>query len=180
MASPFRAATPLLIQYARYHRDQRNIASHFIGIPMIVFAVCVLLARPSLTVSGLALTPAWGLWLLSTLWYLTRGQAGLGAVVSLLNAFLALLAHQVSGGSTAQWLGWGIGSFVVGWIIQFIGHYYEGRKPAFVDDLIGLLVGPMFVTAEALFALGWGRTLRAEIEQAAGPTLVRDMTGQHP
>jgi uncharacterized membrane protein YGL010W len=26
-------------------------------------------------------------------------------------------------------------------VIQFIGHWYEGRKPAFVDDLIGLLVG---------------------------------------
>ena len=26
---------------------------------------------------------------------------------------------------------------MVGWIIQAIGHVYEGRKPAFVDDLMG-------------------------------------------
>ena len=58
--------------------------------------------------------------------------------------------------------------FVAGWIIQFVGHYYEGRKPAFVDDLIGLLVGPMFVVGEALFALGWGRELLAEIERRHG------------
>ena len=28
-----------LTQYAAYHRDRRNIATHFVGIPMIVFAV---------------------------------------------------------------------------------------------------------------------------------------------
>jgi len=31
-----RAATDLLSRYAEYHRDQRNIASHFVGVPMIV------------------------------------------------------------------------------------------------------------------------------------------------
>ena len=43
MASAFRPARALLVQYARYHRDQRNIATHFIGVPLIVFAVAVLL-----------------------------------------------------------------------------------------------------------------------------------------
>jgi uncharacterized membrane protein YGL010W len=81
----------------------------------------------------------------------------------------------VADGSTASWLAWGVGSFVIGWVIQFIGHWYEGRKPAFVDDLVGLLVGPMFVTAEAMFMLGWNKPLLAEIERRAGPTVVRDM-----
>ena len=35
-----------LSQYASYHRDPRNIATHFVGIPMIVVAVTVLLSRP--------------------------------------------------------------------------------------------------------------------------------------
>ena len=43
-----RTATELLVQYAAYHRDRRNIVSHFIGVPMIVFAIGVLLARPAL------------------------------------------------------------------------------------------------------------------------------------
>ena len=54
-----RTATDLLSQYAAYHRDRRNIASHFVGVPMIVFAVGVLLARPTLFWGELALTPAW-------------------------------------------------------------------------------------------------------------------------
>ncbi|MEX5669899.1 Mpo1-like protein, partial [Pseudomonas neuropathica] len=33
-------------QYATYHRDPRNIATHFVGIPVIVVAVAVLLSRP--------------------------------------------------------------------------------------------------------------------------------------
>ena len=28
-----------LSQYAAYHRDRRNILSHFVGIPLIVIAV---------------------------------------------------------------------------------------------------------------------------------------------
>jgi uncharacterized membrane protein YGL010W len=38
-----------------------------------------------------------------------------------------------------------------------------------------LLVGPLFVTAEALFALGWGKGLLGEIERRVGPTHVRDL-----
>ena len=31
-ASPFRPALDLMAQYAAYHRDKRNIVTHFIGI----------------------------------------------------------------------------------------------------------------------------------------------------
>lgn len=46
---------------------------------------------------------------------------------------------------------------------------WEGRKPAFVDDLVGLLVGPMFIVAEWMMATGWGKPLAAEIERRAEP-----------
>jgi len=176
MTSMFRPATTLLVQYAQYHRDRRNIATHFAGIPLIVFAIGVLLARPSWALGGLVLTPAWVVWALSTLWYVSRGQLFLGLAVSVVNGLLIALAQQVSGGSVTQWLGWGLGCFVFGWALQFLGHYYEGRKPAFVDDLIGLLVAPMFVTAEVLFALGWGEALHTEIERSAGPTVIRKLS----
>jgi uncharacterized membrane protein YGL010W len=173
-----RNATDLMVQYAAYHRDQRNIATHFVGIPLIVFAIGVLLARPSFAVGGLTLTPAWVLWALATLWYLTRGNLVLGVTVSAANGVLILLAQPLAASSTAVWLTWGLGAFIVGWVFQFVGHYYEGRKPAFVDDIAGLLVGPMFVTGEWLFSLGWGRSLLQEIEKRAGPTMLRDLA--HP
>jgi uncharacterized membrane protein YGL010W len=92
-----------------------------------------------------------------------------------------MVAAMVVGGgaiaaaSTAVWLATGTTLFVVGWAIQFVGHWYEGRKPAFVDDLTGLLIGPMFVVAEILFAAGWNRPLLAEIERRVGPTVLREL-----
>ena len=171
-----RNATELLTQYAGYHRDQRNIATHFVGIPLIVFAVGILAARPAVNIGdGIELTPAWTAWAVSALWYLTRGNLTLGLATTAVNGVLIALAQPLAGGSTFSWLVWGIGAFAMGWTIQFIGHYYEGRKPAFVDDLVGLLVGPMFVVAEGLFSLGWGKSLMAEIERRVGPTHLRDL-----
>ncbi len=178
MATPFRPATDLLKQYAEYHRDRRNILTHFVGVPMIVFGVGVLLARPAFGIGGLALSTAWLVYAVVAAWYLTRGQFALGVAVSAGVGLLMLLAHQVSGGSVGPWLAWGVGFFVVGWVIQFVGHYYEGRKPAFADDIVGLLVGPMFVVMEMLAGLGLFKTLMAEIERHAGPTVIRNLA--HP
>jgi uncharacterized membrane protein YGL010W len=169
------AATDLMAQYAAYHRDRRNIATHFVGIPLIVFAVGALLARPTLGLGSWLLTPAAVAWALTTLWYLTRGNLVLGLATSLVNLLLIAAALPLGLLDTTAWLAWSLGAFVVGWILQFIGHYYEGKKPAFVDDLRGLLIGPMFVVGEALFALGWGKTLLAEIESRVGPTHLRDL-----
>jgi uncharacterized membrane protein YGL010W len=35
--------------------------------------------------------------------------------------------------------------WVVAWALQFYGHHVEGAKPSFGDDLIFLLIGPLFV-----------------------------------
>ncbi len=178
MASPFRPAFDLLVQYAEYHRDRRNIVTHFFGVPLIVFAVGVLLARPSFALGGWVLSPAWLLCALAAAWYLTRGELALGAAVSAGVALLVALGQPLAQGGTAAWLAWGVGCFVVGWIIQFVGHYYEGRKPAFADDLVGLLVGPMFVVLELLALAGGFKGLVARIEERAGPTVIRDLA--HP
>ncbi len=170
MSSLSKPALDLLAMYAGYHRDRRNIATHFVGIPMIVFAVCILLARPGFERAGLALAPIHVLLVVSTLWYLTRGAFVIGLVTSLVNVGLTLLAMPLAASSTGTWLAWGLGMFVAGWVIQFIGHKYEGRKPAFVDDLVGLLVGPMFLVAELLFALGFDKPMLKQIEARVGPT----------
>jgi uncharacterized membrane protein YGL010W len=36
---------------------------------------------------------------------------------------------------------WALGLFVVGWILQFIGHYYEKKPPEFFKDWRFLFVG---------------------------------------
>ena len=164
-----------LSKYAEYHRDRRNIATHLVGVPMIVFAIIVLLSRPSFEVAGLVLTPAWIVLVVSGIYYLML-DAGLGLTLAAIMAAMTWAAGQVAGMSTATWLITGIGMFVAGWIIQFIGHYYEGRKPAFVDDIIGLMIGPLFVWAEIVFALGMKQEMLKAIEVRVGPTHIRDMS----
>ena len=170
-----RNAVDLLTHYAAFHRDRRNIASHFVGVPMIVLAVGVLLARPKLPLAGLDWTPAWVGFVPVALWYLTRGQFVLGAVTSAATALLLIAGERIAGGSTLAWLAWGLSLLALGGLIQLVGHLYEGRKRALVDDFLALLVGPLFVTAEALFALGWNRQLLAQIESRVGPTMLRDL-----
>ena len=52
------------------------------------------------------------------------------------------------------------------------------EEAAFVDDLVGLVIGPLFVVDEAVFALGLRRDLHAAIEQRAGPVRQRAPAGR--
>jgi len=156
-----------LSQYAAYHRDPRNIASHFIGIPLIVVAVAVLLSRPEWSVGGLWISPA-VIAALASAWFYLRLELKLGALMTVLMGLSVWAGHVLAQQSTMVWLSAGLAMFVIGWVIQFVGHHYEGRKPAFVDDLSGLIVGPLFVVAELAFILGMRHELKEQIEARAG------------
>ncbi|RIV89086.1 DUF962 domain-containing protein [Aurantiacibacter zhengii] len=157
-----------LAKYRDYHHDHRNVLTHVVGIPLIVLSIMTLLARPAveIAVSGWAditLTPAILLSALAAVFYL-RLNLAIGALMALLLAVFVAVGHAVAWMSQAAWLGGGIGLFVVGWIFQLVGHKFEGRKPAFVDDLRSFLVGPLFLVVEGLFALGLMSDLRREVE----------------
>ncbi len=158
-----------LTTYASYHRDRRNIATHFVGIPMIVLAVTTLLSRPILVAANIPLSPAVLVAALAVVFYLVL-DLRYGIAMAALLALTLWPAHRLAAGSTGLWLAAGGGLFVLGWVIQFVGHIFEGKKPAFVDDLVGLLVGPLFIVAEAGFALKLRDQLRHTIEREAGPT----------
>ncbi len=168
-----KSLTEQLSNYAAYHHDRRNIATHFIGIPMIVLAVAILLSRPASTLGVLpfAVSPAWALFIAATLYYL-RLDIWLGLAMAMFSAVCVAIGQWSAHASLAVWLASGLSLFVVGWIFQFVGHAaYEHKKPAFVDDLMGLLIGPLFVLAEALFGFGWRPELRQAIESRCAATV---------
>lgn len=158
-----------LSRYAAYHRDRRNIATHFVGIPMIVVAVAALLSRPAWGAGGLPLSPAIVVTAAAVAFYFLL-DVRYGVAMSGFMGVALWAGARLAAQSTSTWLVAGVGLFVVGWAIQFIGHAFEGRKPAFVDDLVGLLVGPLFIVAEAGFALGLRRALHDAIVEDVGPT----------
>jgi len=67
-----RTLTEQLSGYAAYHRDRRNIVTHFVGIPMIMVAVEVLLSRTAVVFDGVGIvvTPALVVGLASVIFYL--------------------------------------------------------------------------------------------------------------
>lgn len=48
---------------------------------------------------------------------------------------------------------WGAGLFVVGWVLQFIGHMFEGKMPSFFKNPIFLLVGPLWWVQKTVKAI---------------------------
>jgi uncharacterized membrane protein YGL010W len=125
-------AQALFAEYGAYHTDKRNRLCHEIGIPLIVLGIEALVR---------ALPHGGGFALLITIllcaYYLVL--AGVEAIVTVV-AMVALWY-------LAGFIGWpwGVAAFVVGWIFQFVGHAYEGRKPAFLTNLVHLLVGPLWI-----------------------------------
>lgn len=158
-----------ITQYAAYHRDRRNIATHFIGVPMIVLSVVLALVPWTIFGVNVALIAI----MLAAAYYLFLDVALGTAMLIFLFFFCYLSAVYFNArlGNTAAIMGLAVLLFVVGWIIQFIGHKYEGMKPAFTDDIIGLVIGPLFIMTELFFALGLKRGLKQYVEARVGPLL---------
>ena len=156
--------TDQLTQYAYYHQDQRNIHTHFVGVPMILLAVVILMSRLQMAVGDAVISLAMVAAVLTTVFYL-RLDLRFGVVMGLILAVMVVAGQWLAAQSATLWLASGVGLFVVGWVIQFVGHYYEGKKPAFVDDIVGLLIGPLFVAAELGFLMHLRLELKTEIHR---------------
>ena len=148
----------LLSQYAAYHLDHKNVLTHFVGIPLIVFSIMCLTARAGITVTGFEITLALVLIIASVVYYLRLDKV-FGFIMLVIFVAVYPLSLMIAKMSLGAWLGWSIGLFFVGWVIQFIGHFYEKKKPAFMDDVIGLAIGPLFVLAELVFLMGFRKQL---------------------
>lgn len=54
---------------------------------------------------------------------------------------IPLIAASLPVGATIVGLPAAVAMFSVGWTFQFVGHAFEGKKPAFIDDKRQLIVG---------------------------------------
>lgn len=161
-----------LTTYARAHRDRRNIATHCVGIPLIVLALLVGLNLAYLPLAGIPLSAA-ALLAIGVCAYWLRLDLPLGIAMAIAMFLLYALASEATARLGGGALGLAALLFVIGWALQFWGHWFEGARPAFMDDIRQLLIGPIFVAAEVAFLLGMRRELQQTIEAQAGPTVAR-------
>ena len=52
---------------------------------------------------------------------------------------------------------WALVLFIVGWILQFVGHAIEGNQPAFFRNPVYLLIGPLWLLRRAASVVGLGK-----------------------
>jgi uncharacterized membrane protein YGL010W len=162
-----------LTQYAAYHRDRRNIATHFVGVPLIVFSVILALNGAHFSLGSMQPTLAVVVAVAAILYYVSLDVV-LGLTMAVILLLMCAGASEITARfSTPVALGIALAIFVVGWALQYWGHYFEGMKPAFYDDVKQLLIGPLFVLAEAFFQFGAKPELRRYIEERVGPTVAR-------
>jgi uncharacterized membrane protein YGL010W len=148
-----RSQQAFLDEYRRTHRNPTNVAIHAICVPVIFFAsVGMLWTLPLGRWLGLGggLAP-WVNGATVAALPLLVFYAGLSAgALARMAAVFALCAAATLGlesaGAPVFWLCAGL--WIAAWAGQFHGHRVEGAKPAFFDDLMFLLVGPLFVLDE--------------------------------
>ena len=86
-----------LSKYAAYHRDKRNVATHYIGVPMIMAGVVTMLSRPALMhINGIAISPATIGVMITALFYL-KLDIRFGIVMSVFLATCLWLGATGSG-----------------------------------------------------------------------------------
>lgn len=138
----------LYADYAGYHQDVRNRRAHAVGIPLIVLGLLGLLhATPLLRIGPV--DPAVVTAVAVLLYYVSLDMRG---------ALISAIAFAVLYG-IALHLTWelSIGAFILGWVFQLVGHRFEGNKPKFLENLVYLLIGPLYFFQEFFDSLTFSK-----------------------
>src|SRR5262249_5129105 len=152
--------------YAAYHRDWRNKLTHFVGVPLVTFALLLFLGwlrfvhAPDVPFTGATL-----FYLVVFLYYL-RLDWGIALLQAPFNLALLVLADRVALWPFASSLAVFAAAFVAGWAVQLPAHALEGRRPALADNLLQIFNAPLFLTIELLLLAGFRRDLRGPASAA--------------
>ena len=135
----------LLNHYAQSHLHPTNERIHFAAIPLIMLSLIGLM---------FCLHPlvAYGFILASMVYYL-RLSLVFTAAMSVWSAIMLAVVHAMG----EQRLYICLAVFVGAWVMQFIGHKIEGKKPSFFEDVQYLWIGPLFVLQPLMrkFRIAW-------------------------
>jgi uncharacterized membrane protein YGL010W len=152
--------------YAAYHQDARNKATHFIGVPAIILSLFIALAWIRFEVGGITVTAAM-VFAAAVLIYYFVLDVPLAFAMLVVTGALVWVGHQIAALGVLQGWIWFAVLFVGGWILQLVGHVFEGRKPALADNLFQIFVAPIFLAAEVFFSLGYKPDLHRRVQERA-------------
>ena len=137
-ATSTRRVDQLLAHYGENHQNPRNEVIHFIAIPLIALSLLGMLyaLHPYVAYAFLA----------ASMVYSARLSMVFFASMALFSVPMLAIVFALG----PQVLPISIAIFFGAWVLQFIGHKIEGKKPSFFEDLQYLWVGPLFVLSRLL------------------------------
>ncbi|RMF14413.1 MAG: DUF962 domain-containing protein [Gammaproteobacteria bacterium] len=133
--------------YGESHRHPVNKLIHWIAVPTIFTTVVGLLW--SIPVPEMMSQVPWLNWatiamVLAVLWYVRLSPSLAVGMALFTAADIALVAWYDSLNHLPVWQ-MSLILFVVMWVLQFIGHAIEGKRPSFFKDVQFLLIGPAWL-----------------------------------
>ena len=141
------------------HQNPVNSIIHIFCVPAIFFSSLGLLwAIP--VGKWLGLDASIAPWInpvtiflpLVTLFYMKLSWGSLAAMAVWFAASLAGILAIQQAGWPLVWISAAV--WVIAWAVQVYGHKVEGAKPSFADDMVFLLIGPLFVMQKLYKRLG--------------------------
>ena len=138
-----RRVDTLLAHYGQSHQNPKNELIHFIAIPLIMLSLIGMMFALHPNVASIFVAA-------SMVYYARLSVVFLGAML-VWSAILLVLVLAM--GPFVLQLS--VVIFIGAWILQFVGHKMEGKKPSFFEDLQYLWVGPLFVLSKLFTKLGW-------------------------
>lgn len=137
------SAAALFADYSDHHRTSGNKWCHRIGIPLIMLSLFGMLSLLAIPLGRVPADAALLLIALGSIYYFALGlRYGLAMLV--FSITLYLIGSRVP--FTINMI-----LFVAGWILQFVGHgVFEKRSPAFLRNLVHLLVGPIWIVNDVI------------------------------
>ena len=135
----------LLDHYGDSHQHPVNERIHFLAIPLIMLTLIGLMFEIHPAVAYVFLA--------ASMVYYLRLSLVFAAVMAAWTALMLMLVFAMG----EHRLLICVTVFVGAWVLQFIGHQLEGKKPSFFEDVQYLWVGPLFVLRPLLlrFKLTW-------------------------
>ena len=128
-------------EYGKSHQNPANKKMHFVCVPLIMYSIFGLLDVSS-QFMGMTYSLALPLVIIAGVFYLTLSWKL--AVLLVLSAIAMVASFRFYPTPHFQLYSM-LFVFVASWIGQFIGHKWEGAKPSFLEDIVFLLIGPLWV-----------------------------------
>ena len=150
--------------YSAYHRHPKNRLTHYFGVPTIVFSIMLGLSYFSVTLGDMQVSIALLLMAVLAAYYVYLDPM-IGGTLTLVSIPLLMLADHLTTQPPAVAATIGLVAFFGGWAVQLLGHKFEGNKPALTANLLQIFVAPLFLMAEAYFAIGMRKDVEAQVER---------------